>query len=354
MKKHLFSLSFIIAVVTLLMASLTGCRRAAAWHLAEGAVWNTSYRITYSAPADLNDSIQNVFRQVESSLSPFSPTSLISRINRDETDSVDALISRVFAISQEVSRRSMGRFDPTVSPIVNLWKFGYTGKVDSDSAWEPTEAQIDSAISLVGILDCSISPQGRMSKKAPGTSFNFSAVTKGYACDLILEMLQRNGCTDAMVEIGGEVAVCGSSPRGDSWRLQIDAPVLSADSVIHQPLEVVEVADCGIATSGNYRNFHLDSAGRRVGHTINPLSGRPAISPFLSVTVIAPSCAEADACATALMATPSRAAADTLIARLAAPAGMNEHKFPASAQQQAHPLRVILVEADTILRYNWH
>lgn len=312
---------------------MTGCSGRADWRLAEGAVWNTTYRITYRADRDMTDSIMSVFRQVENSLSPFNEKSLISRINRNETDSTDMLLRRVFAISADVCRESGGRFDPTVSPLVNLWKFGYTGKVDPDSVWEPAQARIDSALQYVGLPDCSITPEGRIRKKSSGTTFNFSAVTKGYACDLMLEMLRRNGAQDAMVEIGGEVAVGGKSPRGDRWRLQIDTPVFSADSIVHQALEIIEVADCGVATSGNYRNYHQSSGGR-VGHTIDPRSGRPVKSPFLSVTVIASGCGEADAYATALMATPSRAIAEDIISR-------------------GDGLRVMLVEADTVLRYNW-
>ncbi len=322
-----------VMVAAILGGALSSCRKAPQWRLKEGAVWNTTYRITYCAPADLGDSIQGVFRQVENSLSPFAGGSLISQINRGATDSVDSLITRVFDISVRVNGLSQGRFDPTVSPVVNLWKFGYTGKVDADSLFEPSQAQIDSALQLVGIADCSIRG-GRLVKKAAGTTFNFSAVTKGYACDLILEMLRRNGATDAMVEIGGEVAVAGQSPRGDSWRLQVDAPEFSEDSVIHKPLEIIEVADCGVATSGNYRNFHHDASGRRVGHTIDPRSGRPATSEFLSVTVVAPTCAEADAYATALMATPGRVQADEML-------------------KAVPELKVLLVTEDTILKHNW-
>lgn len=322
-----------ILAALLLCGAFSSCRKAPQWRLCEGAVWNTTYRITYCAPEDLNDSILAVSRQVENSLSPFAEGSLISRINRSETDSADLLISRVFEISRNVNKLSGGLFDPTVSPVVNLWKFGYTGKVDADSVYEPSAAQLDSALRLVGIAECSVI-DGRLVKKASGTTFNFSAVTKGYACDLILEMLERNGADNAMVEIGGEVAVAGISPRGDTWRLQIDAPVFSEDSVIHKPLEIIEVKDCGIATSGNYRNFHRDAAGRRVGHTIDPRTGRPATSEFLSVTVVAPTCAEADAYATALMATPDRATADSILGG-------------------TRDLRVLLITQDTILKRNW-
>ncbi len=298
------------ASVSLLL--LSGCSRGAEWRRADGAVWNTVYTITYESERDMSDSIQEVFRMVEMSLSPFNDNSLVSRVNRGETSETDTLLRRVFLLSSDICRHSGGRFDPTVSPAVNLWKFGYTGKVGADENWEPSRQEIDSVMEYVGILDCSVDEDGRIEKKHPLTTFNFSAVTKGYACDLIAEMLLRNGVENSMVEIGGEVTVRGSSPRGGLWRLQIDAPVEDEGAPTHRRLDTVDVTDCGVATSGNYRNYHQSSRGR-VGHTIDPLTGEPCSSRLLSVTVIAPTCAEADAYATAAMASPGVDAADSIL-----------------------------------------
>jgi thiamine biosynthesis lipoprotein len=290
----------------------SGCNRAKEWRQNNGAVWNTVYTITYEADRDLSDSIQMVFRQVENSLSPFNEGSLVSRINRNETVATDSLLRYVFRMSSVICLRSGGKFDPTVSPVVNLWKFGYTGKVDADSVWEPSAGQIDSAMQFVGIRDCRILPDGKIVKKSAGTTFNFSAITKGYACDLVADMLQRNGAENMMVEIGGEVTVRGHNPRGDAWRLQVDTPKVEDGAPSHEAIDIIEVTDCGVATSGNYRNYHQSTHGR-VGHTIDPVSGQPCVTPLLSVTVIAPTCAEADAYATAAMASPTVAFADSIL-----------------------------------------
>lgn len=309
------------------VVSVVSCSPGRQWRQERGAVWNTVYCITYEADHDCGDSIRAVFRQVEASLSPFAENSLISRINRNETAIADTLFRKVFGISSQVCRKSAGRFDPTVSPLVNLWKFGYTGKVDSSESWEPSPQQIDSAMRYVGILECSISSSGELVKKDPGTTFNFSALTKGYACDLVADILARNGAVNAMVEIGGDVALRGKSPRGDAWRLQIDVPADEDGAPRHEPLEIIEATDCGVATSGNYRNFHQSSRGK-VGHTIDPVTGYPQVTDLLSVTVVAPSCVLADAYATAALASPSVMAADSVL-RLAGVKG-------------------ILVEADTL------
>ena len=285
---------------SILFIALLSCQRPARLREAQGAVWNTTYHIIYSAPADLRDSILTVFRQVEQSLSPFAKTSLISRVNRGEEGVVaDSLLVRIFTESQRICRLSGGAFDPTVAPLINLWGFGY-----KPGETEPSQAHIDSLLASVGIIECSIALEGAITRKSPSTEFNFSAITKGYGVDLIGEMLERNGADSYMVEIGGEIAVRGLSPRRQPWRVQIDAPVVSDSSVIHESLAIVEVTDCGIATSGNYRNYR-ETADGRVWHTISPTTGRPAATDVTSATVIAPDCMTADALATSCMAMPS-------------------------------------------------
>ena len=284
----------IFAVVTLVMVSCLGTR-SPRYHKCEGAVWATSYHIVYNSSKMLDDSIIAVMSMVEMSLSPFEPMSTVSRINRGETTDTDSLFRRILLASQRFCNLSGGAFDPTVAPVVNLWGFGYR-----NGSAEPTQAQIDSAMQGVGILKCRL--DGTNIKKQPATEFNFSAITKGYGCDLIGEMLRRNGCTDYMIEIGGEVTVSGKNPRGEKWRIMVDAPVSNDTAVVHERMAVMEVTNCGIATSGNYRNYRSTLSGKRVGHTISSFTGRPVMSTMLSATVMASDAMTADALATACMA----------------------------------------------------
>ncbi len=262
----------------------------------EGAVWNTTYHITYNADRDLDDSIRAVMKQVEMSLSPFNNNSLISRINRGEHLATDSLLRRIFLASQEVNRNSYGAFDPTVAPLINLWGFGYR-----DSGIEPTQKAIDSIMPHVGIASCSLSAEGFIIKKTPGTEFNFSAITKGYGCDLIGEMLTRNGCSDFLVEIGGEIALTGRNPMGKNWRIMVDTPIDNDTAVVHERMAVIEPGNGGVATSGNYRNYKLTDTGK-IWHTISTVTGRPARTDLLSATVVAPNAMLADAYATSCMA----------------------------------------------------
>lgn len=295
--KHFSSIASIVLAAVLAMCIATvSCRKVSGYRTCEGAIWATAYHITYCSEMMLDDSIAAMFAAVDKSLSPFNDASTVSMINRSETDVTDSLMRRCLAGSSVANALSGGAFDPTLAPLINLWGFGY-----QSGNGEPTQQQIDSALCLVGLNRCTLAGD-RLTKPVGGMQFNFSAIAKGLACDLIAEMLRRNGCTDYMVEIGGEVSLGGLNRHGSKWHIMIDAPV-SSDSTgaLHTRLGVIEATDCGMATSGNYRNYRMTASGR-IWHTISPATGYPAETSILSATVIAPTAMMADALATACMA----------------------------------------------------
>ncbi len=303
-----------VSAILMMACMIYSCDTRKPFRSAEGVVWNTVYHITYASNVTLDDSIHRVMKRVEMSLSAFNDSSVVSRINRNESCTTDSMFRKVFLESQRVNRVSGGAFDPTVGALVNLWGFG----TDGHETLPPTEEAVDSARRLVGINECRLDSAGRVVKKDSLTMMNFSAIAKGYGADAIGAMMKRNGVADYMIEIGGEIAVAGKSPRGSLWRIRIDAPVESADSVIHDNMGVIEVSDCGIATSGNYRNYRVID-GKSMGHTINPFTGKPALSGILSATVIAPECMTADALATACMIMPL----DSAVAMIESQAGVS-------------------------------
>jgi thiamine biosynthesis lipoprotein len=264
------------------------------WINNSGITWNTEYNIKYCHHTNLSDSIISVLREVELSVSPFNKKSRITAINENRSDTLDGYLSRLYDKSVEINRESGGAFDPTVSPLVNLWGFGY------EKAGKANRQAVDSILMFVGI-DKTRKEGIRIVKSDGRTTFNFSAIAKGMGCDEVGKMLERNGVTDYIVEIGGEITAKGHNPKGQKWRISIDKPINANDTVIHHSAGIVEITNCGIATSGNYRNYHTDSAGNKVAHTINPRTGMPEQSDVLSATVIAPDCMTADAYATTFM-----------------------------------------------------
>ena len=257
----------------------------------EGLVFNTIYHFTYQSDEDYQSQIEEELRRFDASLSPFNPTSIISRFNRNDTAVVaDAWFERVFDRSKEIWRDTEGAFDPTVSPLINLWGFGY------EKGLHPDKASIDAVMEYVGMENITLYPDGRVEKSSPSVTLNFSAIAKGYAVDLTAGFLRSKGITDYMVEIGGEIAASGVNPEGKKWSVGIDVPSDTASSFQH----VIRAGNLAMATSGNYRNYKTVD-GRKVWHTIDPRTGEPARNALLSATVIARDCMTADAYATAFM-----------------------------------------------------
>lgn len=258
-----------------------------------GVVWTTEYHITYESRVCLDDSVQAVFELIDCSASKYNAKSQLSRINRNETDTLDAILLRLYQISEEVHRITGGAYDPTVSPLANVWGFGLRTGVRPDSV------AIDSLMAFVGLDKTSVTGE-LLTKTDNRITFDFNSIAKGFACDEVGRMLARNGVENYVVEIGGEVSARGHSERGQEWRVSVDRPIESSDTVIHESAFVISLSSGGVASSGNYRNFRVVD-GRKVGHIINPHTGYPEATDLLSVTVVAADCATADAYATGLM-----------------------------------------------------
>lgn len=263
------------------------------WQQKEGLVWNTAFHITYEGAPELADSVIAVLDRVGKSLSVFDTASLVTKVNMGDSVGVNTDFIRVYIMSKKINKISDGLFDPTISPMIDAWGFGKGHKVTADTA------RIDSIKKYVG-LDKTRLRRDAILKDDPRITFNFSAIAKGYGCDAVGEMLESHGVKNYLIEIGGEIMMKGKNQQGGDWRISVDRPIVS-DSLIHESQEIIQVTDMGVATSGNYRNFHEEN-GQRYGHTISPVTGRPVKTDVLSATVLAPSAMEADGLATAFMA----------------------------------------------------
>lgn len=259
----------------------------------EQMVFGTVMHVTYEADSSLAAGYMAELAKVDATLSMFNPNSVVSRINRGETDSTTEMFREVFMLAKEVSEATDGAFDITVGPLVNVWGFGFKNSILPDSA------QVDSLMQYVGWQDVKL-VDGRIVKKE-GVVMDFSAIAKGYGVDKVAEYLQSQGVTNLMVEIGGEIVCHGNNPKGGEWRIGINKPVEDSTSTNNEIEKVITMHEGAMATSGNYRNFYVTPEGRKIMHTIDPKTGYPVQNNILSSTVYAETCARADAFATAFM-----------------------------------------------------
>ncbi len=258
-----------------------------------GKIFGTYYAVTYQSREDLSTGILDVMNKVNKSLSTFDSTSVISMVNANKPVVLDTLFISMFNKAIQVSEITGGAFDITVAPLVNAWGFGFD---PSDEKKWLSAAEVDSIKQFVGYKKVWIE-DSVLVKADPRVQLDASAIAKGYGCDLVAEYLRSKGCENFMVDIGGELVVSGVNSRGGKWRIGVSKPENSSETGV---VEVMEITDCAIATSGNYRQFYYTEDGM-VGHTIDPRTGTPAVNNILSATIIAPTCMEADAFATAAM-----------------------------------------------------
>lgn len=292
------SFTKVYRIIPVLLLTLCACNRGAkqaGFTRIEGAALGTFYMVNYpdSLGLPVREIVDSTLTASERLFSIYDSLSVISRFNRAESYIVDREFAILTALSQEVSRISNGAFDPTVGPLARLWGFGEQRDfVASDTVG------FSRLLNLVGYSHLRVSGD-TIFKTHPEVEVSYNGIAKGYAADRVAEALQRAGCRAALVEVGGEIALFGKSPRGEAWRLGIDSPekgTLPGENLAM----TIEVAEGGVATSGNYRKF-VQSGGKEWGHTIDPRTGRPISNTLLSATVVAPNCAIADGLATAMM-----------------------------------------------------
>lgn len=194
----------------------------------------------------------------------------------------------VLLLAKAVAERSGGAFDPTILPLTALWSFDSGGRL-------PAEQEIAGARSRVDYSRLVIGPDGEVALPR-GFGLDLGGIAKGAVVDLLGAYLLRQGYEDFLIDAGGDILICGRKGGTAAWRIAIRHP--RNNQAIVGVLTLGEKGKMqAIVTSGDYERF-FEQGGVRYHHILDPRTGYPARG-LASVTVIAPTCAEADALATA-------------------------------------------------------
>lgn len=295
---------FCMWAAVLLVLAISGCSQKSEWEIARlsgetmGTTWSVAVR---PAPNEadstkLQADLQRHLDRINGLMSTYDPNSEISRFNaRTETSwfEISPETAEVIRLAQRISQLTDGAFDISVGPLVELWGFGAAprpGKI-------PSAFQVAEVLAGVGYQKLRLrSDPPAIRKELPQLQIDLSAIAKGYAVDVVARQLEKLGVDNYLVEIGGELKAAGLRGEETPWRIAIEKPLEDRREVA----TVFPMTDTALATSGNYRNFFIED-GQRYAHTLDPAIGRPVRHRLASVTVLDPSCARADALATALM-----------------------------------------------------
>lgn len=313
-------LSVLTAVV--FIAALASCSGHNQYRRLEGFAQGGTFHIIYSvpeteSPATSDDTVAALvtkrLHDIDFSISGYNKGSLLSRINRGEDCMPDRYFTELFELSQQVWKETGGLFDVSGGPLFDFWGFGFKDPQSLDNLRDDarTARIVDSLLEFVG-MDLVSLENGRIVKKDPRVQLNFNAIAQGYTCDAVADLLDSIGIQNYLVEVGMEIVCKGLNASGKPWRIGIDAPVDGSQTAGENVQKFLDLTDCGITTSGNYRKFFLID-GKKYSHSINPVTGYPVQHDLLSATVISADTARpgalSDAYATYCMVLGKEAAA---------------------------------------------
>lgn len=270
-----------------------------------GETMGTTWSVKFVCPSTIETravaaGIQRCLDSVIAEMSTWSPISNISAFNQAPAGSWHVLPEDFFHVLHhaiDLARKTDGAFDPTIGPVTNTWGFGPDGSIFE----VPDAAFVNGAGTRVNWRALALDVARRRVCQPGGVYLDLSAIAKGFGVDKVARWLRDFGVRDFLVDIGGELRGEGVKPDRQPWWVELEWPDASGnDEDPSRMSTVIALHGLSVATSGDYRRwFEVD--GERYAHTFDPRTARPLRNGLASVSVVARSCMEADALATALM-----------------------------------------------------
>ena len=286
-----------------LIGLLTACEDARDPVRVSGPAQGTTYSVTVmNPPSEMNRSalegaMTQVIERIDAQMSTWRDDSEVARFNAAPAGEWVPVSPELAGLTREalgIGRDTNGAFDVTLGPILQVWGFGAEAEQPTRL---PTTDELAAARERTGIGMIEVRDQPpALRKKAAQVTLDLAGLAQGYTVDQLSQRLNDMGARRYLVELGGELYARGNKQGSTPWRIGVEKPEAGTREIER----VVGLANAGMTTSGDYRDF-FEIDGRRFSHTIDPRTGRPVAHDLRSVTVVADDAMTADAMATALL-----------------------------------------------------
>jgi len=258
-----------------------------------GTRWSAVFYSTDSDHSALQAALGDAVARVDAQMSTWQPDSDLMRFNRAPVGdwfAVQTEFLEVVQLGLAIGQASGGAFDIGMGDAVQAWGFGPAAP-DRAAIIAAMAEQRRPAPQVIAVDEVT-----RQIKKRSAIALDLNGIAKGYAVDRMVAVLQQFGIAAGLCGLDGELRGFGLQPDGRPWRVAVERPDIGQRAAE----AMLELHDASVATSGDYRHW-VDVGDRRLSHTMDPLKGGPLPNSPASVTVLAETCAEADAWATAMM-----------------------------------------------------
>lgn len=292
MKFSISAKTILAAVLTpALIISLTSCKGDPKPQSAQAFLLDTSVSLTLydNSDPDILTQAMELCTDYENILSRTIPDSDVYKLNNAAGNPVKVSTSTIELVEKALyySRLTDGKFDITISPVMDLWMF------TSEAPVLPDKADIDTALGSVDYKNIVV--KGDTVQLLNGAQIDFGGIAKGYIADRIADFLVEKGVKSAIIDLGGNILTVGEKPSGKPFIVGIQKPFEMRNTTIG----AVEARNISVVSSGIYeRGFTQDE--KYYYHLLDPKTGYPADSGLQSVTVITPLSVDADALSTCL------------------------------------------------------
>ena len=288
MKKY-----FISAMLSALLF-LTGCSAESSPEPVQGTFFamDTVMDFTIYGESGLIDQSESLIASLESLVSVTDTGSELYAINQTGSGTLTGKASSLMEQALEICRRTDGALDLSIYPIVRAW--GFT----TGSYQVPDEAEIQALLPLVDYRKIQYDAADGDVTLPEGMKIDLGSVAKGYAGQLVAQMLREHGVQSALLNLGGNVQTVGAKPDGSPWQIGIKDAMM-----------VLSVEDQAVVTSGGYERY-FEQDGQTYWHIMAPSTGHPADSGLISVTIVGDEGVVCDGLSTALFVMGLEKAAD--------------------------------------------
>lgn len=232
-------------------------------------------------------------KEMERLLSTNLEGSDVYRINQAAGKEAVKVDSRTFELIEQalgMGEKSQGRFDVSIGAVNNLWRIG------SEDARKPSDEEIKAALPHINYKDVQLDKKNQTVAVKEGMILELGAISKGYIADGLKRLFAEKGITTAIINLGGNVVVMGSSPvHKEGWKVGVQDP----DEVRGTVVGSVYVTDGSVVTSGIYERY-LEVDGVIYHHILDPETGYPVENNISGVTVFTKTSTQGDALSTTL------------------------------------------------------
>lgn len=267
-----------------------------------GTCMGTKYAVTIvDSPVDLTldqlaNQVSDELERIEQIFSLYRPSSELSCVNAADSGQWIKVSSDLLAVAKralQLAEDTGGAFDPTVAPLIQLWKLRQV----SNSWSPPTQEAVAKTRQRVGWRFIELREESPAVRKlVTGVEMDLNSLVEGWAIDSMQKILVQNKIPNALLELGGEFRSLGRRADGQPWRIGVENP--------HEPgacYATVALENAALSTSGDYRQA-IEFQGQRYSHILDARTARPIQHDLIAVSVIANDAITADGWATALLA----------------------------------------------------